>query len=179
MENSHPLVSQQIGREDNSHALEQYLQNKLHSFHTSLQHHLEIEIIAIINKIPIRKNFVKNLPYNPNFKNLVKEKRKAGNLAEVLFWQKVHKKKFYCIDFDRQRNIGSYIVDFYVKRLGLVVEIDAGSHIVKKDYDRQRQLYLESFGLKVFRCTDEDVQKNIVIVMTNLEQFIIKEFGVL
>jgi len=137
----------------------------------------ENEIIAIINNIPIRKNFVRNLPYNPKFKMLVREKRKAGNLAEVLFCQEVHKRKFYSIDFDRQRNIGQYIVDFYVKRLGLVIEIDGGSHIVKKEYDLQRQVFLESYGLKVFRCSDIDVQKNILQVMATLEQFIIKEFG--
>ncbi len=117
------------------------------------------EILTTINNHPIYRNFVKNLPYNPKLKPLLKVKRKAGILSEVLFWQQVHKGKFHNIDFDRQRIIGNYIVDFYVKALGLVVEIDGSSHNNKKDYDAQRQLFLENLGLKVYRITDTDMKK--------------------
>ncbi|MBP1163359.1 very-short-patch-repair endonuclease [Chryseobacterium sp. PvR013] len=41
-------------------------------------------------------------------------------------------KKFHTIDFDRQRIIGNYIVDFYVKTLGLIIEIDGSSHDEKE-----------------------------------------------
>jgi len=63
---------------------------------------------------------------------------------------KCTKKKFHGLDFDRQKVIGNYIVDFFVKRLALVIEIDAGSHNGKADYDAQWDKYLESLGLKVF-----------------------------
>ena len=117
------------------------------------------ETISTINNTPIKRNFIENLPYNPKLKQLVKDKRKAGILSEVLFWVQVHKGKFHKIDFDRQRIIGNYIVDFYVKTLGLIVEIDGNSHDYKQDYDAERQLYFENLGLKVFRCTDDDVKK--------------------
>lgn len=45
------------------------------------------EILTQINGIPIRRNFVENLPYNPDLKTLAREKRKAGILSEVLFWK--------------------------------------------------------------------------------------------
>lgn len=77
------------------------------------------EILTYINQIPISKNFIDNLPYNPKLKLLAREKRKAGILSEVLFWQQVRAKQFHNIDFDRQRIIGNYIVDFYIKALGL------------------------------------------------------------
>lgn len=93
------------------------------------------EILTVINGIPIRRNFVENLPYNPYLKALSKEKRKARILGEVIFWKKVRAKKFYTIDFDRQRIIGNYIVDFYVKTLGLIIEIDGSSHDEKQIYD--------------------------------------------
>jgi very-short-patch-repair endonuclease len=131
-----------------------------------------------INNQIIFRNFVDNLPYNPKLKPLLKEKRKAGILSEVLFWQQVHKNKFHKIDFDRQRIIGNYIVDFYVKTLGLVIEIDGSSHDDKQDYDRERQHYLESLGLKVFRITDADVKKNIERAMKDLEAYIIEQYGV-
>jgi very-short-patch-repair endonuclease len=136
------------------------------------------DIIAFINNIPIRKNFVLNLPYNPNFKKLVRAKRKAGILSEVLFWQQVHKKKFHTIDFDRQRNIGNYIVDFYVKRLGLIVEIYNEDIENTQEDSNSRRLYFELLGLKMFRCLDADVRRNIVNVMADLERFIIQEFGI-
>lgn len=135
------------------------------------------EILTQINGVPIRRNFVENLPFNPNLKVLLRDKRKAGILSEVLFWKQVRAKTFHHIDFDRQRIIGNYIVDFYVKTLGLVVEIDGSSHDLKQDYDDVRQIYLESLGLIVFRITDFDVRNKLSVVMKELEDFIVRYYG--
>ncbi len=135
------------------------------------------EILTVINGIPIRRNFVENLPYNPYLKALSKEKRKARILGEVIFWKKVRAKKFYTIDFDRQRIIGNYIVDFYVKTLGLIIEIDGSSHDEKQIYDGIREEYLESLGLLVFRISDFDVRNNLSLVMKELEDFIVLHYG--
>ncbi len=122
------------------------------------------EILTEINGVPILRNFVENLPYNSNLKKLIRGKRKAGILGEVLFWQQVRAKSFHNIDFDRQRIIGNYIVDFYVKTLGLVIEIDGWSHDKKQEYDDVRTEYVESLALKVFRIKDFDVRNNLGIV---------------
>ncbi|MDQ0595537.1 very-short-patch-repair endonuclease [Chryseobacterium ginsenosidimutans] len=135
------------------------------------------EILTRINGIFIHKNFVENLPYNPKLKTLLSGKRKAGILSEVIFWNQVRAKSFYRIDFDRQRIIGNYIVDFYVKKLGLVIEIDDWSHDFKKDDDEVRQKYLESLGLRIFRITDFDVKNNLGVVMKSLEDFIVENYG--
>lgn len=135
------------------------------------------EILTVINGIPIRRNSVQNLPYNPYLKVLLKEKRKARILSEVIFWKKVRAKKFYTIDFDRQRIIGNYIVDFYVKALGLIIEIDGSSHDEKQVYDGIREEYLESLGLLVFRISDFDVKNSLSIVMKELEDFIVLHYG--
>ncbi|MCS4300777.1 endonuclease domain-containing protein [Chryseobacterium sp. BIGb0232] len=135
------------------------------------------EILTSINGTPIRKNFVVNLPYNSRLKPLLKEKRKARILGEVIFWKKVRTKNFYEIDFDRQRIIGNYIVDFYVKSLGLIIEIDGSSHDEKQVYDGIRQEYLESLGLLFFRVSDFDVRNNLGWVMKELEDFIVAHYG--
>ncbi|WPO92726.1 endonuclease domain-containing protein [Chryseobacterium sp. HR92] len=135
------------------------------------------EILTAINGVPIRRNFVENLPYNPHLKELLKEKRKARILGEVIFWKKVRAKKFHKIDFDRQRIIGNYIVDFYVKTLGLFIEIDGSSHDEKQVYDGIRQEYLESLGLLVFRISNFDVRNNLSLVMKELEGFIVLHYG--
>jgi len=117
------------------------------------------------------------LHHNPELSQLAIEKRKAGIFSEVLFWQQVHQGKFHHIDFDRQRIIGSYIVDFYIKTLGLVVEIDGESHIDKMEYDAKRQKYLESAGLRIYRINDGDVKNNLDKVMQELANFIVAEYG--
>ena len=138
----------------------------------------QMEIVTIINNQPIYRNFVQNLPYNPKLKPLLKDKRKAGILSEVIFWKQVHKGIFHSIDFDRQRIIGNYIVDFYVKALGLAIEIDGSSHDNKQDYDAKRQLFLENLGLRVYRITDADMKQNTELAMIGLEDYIIKYYGV-
>jgi very-short-patch-repair endonuclease len=134
------------------------------------------EILTIINGVPVRRNFVENLPYNPKLKPLLHRKRKAGILSEVIFWKQVRARIFHSIDFDRQRIIGNYIVDFYVKTLGLVIEIDGWSHETKEIDDEVRQKYLESLGLKIFRITDFDVRHNLSVVMKDLEYFIVEHY---
>jgi phenylalanyl-tRNA synthetase beta chain len=134
-------------------------------------------VLTHINEDPIYVNKIRNLPYNPDLKDRGRELREAGNLPEVLFWNEVKSKKFHGIDFDRQRVIGSYIVDFYVKRLGLVVEIDGSSHDDKKEYDQKRDAFLEDLGLHVLHVDAHEVKKNMSGVLQSLESFIIQHYG--
>jgi very-short-patch-repair endonuclease len=130
-------------------------------------------ILTYINNIPIQRNFVKNIPYNPELKERAKALRKKGNFSEVVFWKQVHKGFFWKIDFDRQRVIGNYIVDFYVKALGLIVEIDGSSHNDKEAYDTIREAYFSSLGLTIFKVTDLRVLNDLDNVMMELTTFII------
>ena len=117
------------------------------------------------------------LPANPNLKGRAKALRQARNLSEVLFWMQVTKGGFHKIDFDRQKVIGNYIVDFYVKKLRLIIEIDGSSHIGKEDYDAEREKFLVSLGLKMYRISVTDVFKNMHIIKSSLENFIIENYG--
>lgn len=112
----------------------------------------------------------KSLPYNPALKERAKELRKAGNLAEVLFWQQVRNKQFRSLDFDRQKIIGNYIVDFYNANYQIVVEIDGSSHNDKQEYDAIRQAFLEDLGLKVIRYSDKEVKMDVSSVMRHLHE---------
>ena len=135
------------------------------------------EITAYINTQPIYRNFIENLPYNIKLKTRSRTLRKAGVLSEVIFWLQVHKRMFWKIDFDRQRIIVNYIVDFYVKTLGLVIEIDGSSHENKEEYDQKREDYLISLGLKVYKISDLRIKHDLNNVMMELEKYIIEEFG--
>ena len=131
----------------------------------------------IINNITILPRPITNLPYNPKLKERAKALRYAENLPEVLFWMQVTKKRFHELDFDRQRVIGNYIVDFYIKQLGLVVEIDGKSHDFDGDYDERREKYLVSLGLKVYRVAVVDVLRNLNFVLMGLENYIVEHYG--
>ncbi|MCK6608324.1 MAG: endonuclease domain-containing protein [Flavobacterium sp.] len=139
---------------------------------------MQEEILTSIHNIPIKRNFVLNLPYNASLKSRAKALRKAGNFSEVVFWKEVRNKSFWNIDFDRQRIIGNYIVDFYVKALGLVVEIDGEIHNFQEEYDEKRETYLKELGLKVFRISTTKMLFDTESVMKDLEQFIITEYKV-
>lgn len=98
--------------------------------------------ITHIDGVGIYRRKIEALPKNKNLIPKARNLRKAGILSEVLFWKQVRNKQFYGLDFDRQRIIGNYIVDFYLKNLGLIIEIDGSSHDNKEKYDDKRQQYL-------------------------------------
>lgn len=130
-----------------------------------------------INKTQIILNPILVLPYNPKLKQRARELRQAENLSEVLFWMQVTKGGFHKIDFDRQRVIGNFIVDFYVKKLGLVIEIDGASHDSKVEYDTKREVYLVSLGLRVYRIKVSAIMNQMNSVIKNLENYIIENYG--
>ncbi|MEZ5495539.1 MAG: HsdR family type I site-specific deoxyribonuclease [Gammaproteobacteria bacterium] len=115
------------------------------------------------------KNYL-SLPYNPKLKERAKELRKAGNLSEVLFWNQVKRQQFKGYDFDRQKIIGNYIVDFYCANCNVVIEIDGSSHDDKVEYDAERDAYLESLGLTVIHILVNDVMKRMDEVMEMLDR---------
>ena len=111
----------------------------------------------------------KRLPYNPYLKRFSKKLRKAGMLHEALMWNKLKSKKLNGLDFDRQKIIDNYIVDFYCAEKSVVIEIDGSSHYTKKEADAQRDAHLRSLGLEVIRITVSDVFHNMKQVISFLK----------
>lgn len=72
----------------------------------------------------------------------------------------------------RQRLIDNFIVDFYIPKLKLVIEIDWESHFDKKwiAYDIERTQILKWLWLKVIRFTNEEVMKNFNWVCESLKR---------
>ena len=76
--------------------------------------------------------------------------------------------------------IGSYIVDFYCAKAGIVIEIDGVHHYWKKQYlyDKKRTEKLESYGLQVIRFTNKEIDtkfESICIFMDKIFNEYIKE----
>ena len=95
-------------------------------------------------------------------------------LGEILLWQELSGKKVVGYDFDRQRPIDNYIVDFYCKELQLAIEIDGDSHGYNEVIinDKKRQDRLESLGVNFLRFDNDYVLTDISGVIEDIELWI-------
>ncbi len=96
--------------------------------------------------------------------------------GEVLLWNELKDDKFWGFDFDRQRCIDNYIVDFYCKDLMLAIEVDGMSHNYEEAFlkDEVRQKKLESLGVRFIRFTESEVKYDMHNVIRALEAQIIE-----
>ena len=110
-------------------------------------------------------------------KELARKLRQNMTLGEVLLWQRLKRKQMRSYDFDRQRPIDRYIVDFYCKDLKLAIEIDGSSHDGEeaKVNDDIRQERLESLGVRFLRFTDTDVKRNMEMVVDSIASGTLRE----
>jgi len=94
--------------------------------------------------------------------------------AEITLWQFLKSKQMLGYDFDRQRPIDEYIVDFYCKDLMFAIEIDGASHNWRGagEKDRQRQNRLESLGVRFLRFTEQDVIQQTDAILRRIACFI-------
>jgi len=103
------------------------------------------------------------LPYNKNLKQLSRQLRNNMTDAERQLWAKIRTKQLKGYQFYRQKPIGDYIVDLFCPKAKIVIEIDGSHHLVGETiyYDRIRDDYLTSLGLRVLRFTNTEVMRNI------------------
>ena len=112
------------------------------------------------------------LPFNKNLKPLARQLRKNMTDAERALWSKLRRKQLNGLIFYRQKNIGSFIVDFYCPAVKLIIELDGGQHYSAQGRvkDEARDQYLAKVGLKVIRFSDLDVLKNMDGVLQVLSE---------
>ena len=111
--------------------------------------------------------------YNSKLKERARYLRNNSTLSEVLLWRHLKGKQMLGFDFDRQKPIDNYIVDFFCNELMLAIEIDGDSHDSKVEYDKNRQTKLESLGLHLLRFSDLDVKSNMEGVISTIENWIL------
>lgn len=90
--------------------------------------------------------------------------------TEIVLWKKLKTKKLNGYKFRRQYSFGRYVVDFYCPALKLAIEIDGLYHKSSnmKEYDLERQLFIESFGVKFLRFSNEDIFQNLSMVLEKI-----------
>ena len=119
---------------------------------------------------------VKIIRYNPKLKALARKLRKDMTFGEVLLWNELKENKLWGVDFDRQRCIDNYIVDFYCKELMLAIEIDGMSHNHEEAFlkDEIRQQKLESLGVKFIRFSEAEMKYDMANVIRGIEGLILE-----
>jgi very-short-patch-repair endonuclease/DNA modification methylase len=101
-----------------------------------------------------------------------KQLRREMTPPERKLW-KVLRGEQLGVKFRRQHPIGPYIADFYSREAQLVVEVDgvvAHSGAEAFEYDRARDTYMESLGLRVMRIPASEVEHNLEGVRDAIKQ---------
>lgn len=102
-------------------------------------------------------------------KMLRRSLRNNATASEQRIWTKLRCQQLGT-KFRRQYGIGPYIVDFYAPSYRLVIEIDGDSHFNESSYayDQARTDYLEQFGIRVLRYTNEEVQTQLYDIIEDI-----------
>lgn len=115
----------------------------------------------------------KIIPYNPKLKEFARKLRKDSTFTEIMVWNYLKKKQLRGYDFDRQRPIDNFIVDFYCKDLQLAIEIDGESHYGNPERDKKKDERLNGLGVTVLRFDDMEVVHQLDKVIEKIEKWIV------
>jgi very-short-patch-repair endonuclease len=85
--------------------------------------------------------------------------RQSMPAAEVMLWACLKGRRMLGCKFRRQYSVGKFMIDLYAVEIKLGIELDGESqfHDRAQEYDLKRQLFIESFGIKIIRFLNEDV----------------------
>ena len=112
--------------------------------------------------------------YNKKLVKNAQELRNNMTKEEVHLWLDFLKK--LPVTVNRQKNIGNYIVDFFIASKRVVIEIDGLQHtmIENQEADKKRDEELQNLGIKVLRYTNFEVNNNFNTVCND----ILKNIGI-
>ena len=94
--------------------------------------------------------------------------RRTQTPAEKILWRALKNRQLGGYKFRRQHPIGTYIGDFYCAQAKLIIELDGGSHKLKKEYDDNRTIWLESRGYQVLCFRNHPVVSHLDLVTNNI-----------
>jgi very-short-patch-repair endonuclease len=74
--------------------------------------------------------------------------------------------------FRRQHPFKDYVLDFFCYRAKLVIELDGQQHKSNLEYDSDRTSIIESYGLKVIRFENDEIDNNFDKAKEKLIKFL-------
>ena len=103
----------------------------------------------------------KNLRYLPSLRGIARRNRNNSTRTEEILWYEILNNRKLGHKFVRQRPIGRFVADFYCSELLMIVEVDGGSHLVKKLYDLERDKYFEILKIITVRIKAGDLLEDV------------------
>ena len=117
----------------------------------------------------------------PNIIDLCRELRRRETPAEKLLWDHLRNRKLFDQKFLRQHPICVtfafgrylyYIPDFYCHKAKLVIEADGPIHLLKKEYDENRDEALKALGLKILRFDNAQILNETQMVLEKIKEYL-------
>ena len=108
--------------------------------------------------------------YNKKLVGIARELRKNMTPEEKHLWYDFL--IYLPMTTHKQKNIGNYIVDFYIPKARLVIEVDGMQHREEEhlEADRKRDFDLKMLGNRVMRFSNFDIKVNFPIVCYDIMQ---------
>ena len=112
----------------------------------------------------------------PTIIEICRELRRLETPAEKMLWHHLRNRKLFKYKFLRQypvcveaynKNL-YYIPDFYCHKAKLVIEADGGIHLLKKDYDKNRDEVLQALGLTTLRFENDQIINDTQAVLDEI-----------
>jgi very-short-patch-repair endonuclease len=88
-----------------------------------------------------------------------------------LFSHKFLRQYPICVTLQFGRNL-YYIPDFYCHKAKLVIEADGPIHLLKKDYDINRDEVLKALGLTIIRFENDEILNHTETVLNKIREYL-------
>ena len=110
------------------------------------------------------------LPKNPYLSPVARNLRKRMTRQEKHLWYDLLRD--FEVQFNRQKVINDFIVDFYCHAARLVVEVDGGQHFdpANRQKDIERTKILNSYGIEVLRFTNDEIDNHFHEVCARIKE---------
>jgi len=107
-------------------------------------------------------------PYNKFLNTNSRELRKEMTPEEKELWYNFL--RYLPFPVKRQKVIENFIVDFYIPKFKVVIEIDGSQHLEesRQKKDEKRDITLREYGIVVWRYSNESVNKRFNIVCNDI-----------
>jgi very-short-patch-repair endonuclease len=112
--------------------------------------------------------------YNKNLRDVARQLRKHMTPFEKKIWFDFL--RYLKPGVRRQRPMGKFIVDFYIPKAKLVIEIDGDVHMNEKAIakDQERTDFFNSLGIHVLRIKNEEISSSFQSVCNIISQTILE-----
>ncbi|SMO50628.1 endonuclease domain-containing protein [Gracilimonas mengyeensis] len=107
-------------------------------------------------------------------KELRRQLRQNMTDAERLLWDRLRNKQLCDVRVKRQYGIGPYVLDFYVPKADLAIEVDGKIHLNKEtaEKDVNKDVFLKRNQIDVIRIKNEEVFEDLDAVIRLLEKVV-------